>query len=152
MNSIPHEFSSTCSNAAQGSFSSVCTTTHLSSWKQNDKHRTSPANYYSTWNRPGWLSEASPNLQGWCHPCHNHSDHKLSQNAAGGISGWNLRFLFSAVFSEKGKNSGRCACLIFSQQDMAKNLLQILPCRSGNDPRPLFSPSHMLDKLRFPLF
>lgn len=46
----------------------------LTSWKQEDKHRTSPANYYSIWNRPSWLSEASPNLKGWCHLCHNHSD------------------------------------------------------------------------------
>lgn len=47
MNLIPREFSPTCSNAPQGSFSSTCTTTHLLSWKQEDKHRTSPANHYS---------------------------------------------------------------------------------------------------------
>lgn len=110
---------------------SICTTIHLPSWKLEDKHKTSPANYYSIGNKPSWLSEASPDLQGWWCPCHNHPDHKLSQNATGGIAGGKLRFLFSAVFGEKGKNSGRCACLILSQRDMAKNLCQILPCRSG---------------------
>lgn len=122
MHLIIHESAPTCYNAPQGSFSSICTTAHFPSWEQEDKHRTSPA--YET--GPVGLQKLHLNCR-----CHNHPDHKHSQNAAGGIPGWKLWFLFSAVFGEKGKNLGRYACLILSQKDMANNLFQISPYRSS---------------------
>ena len=109
MNLIPHEFSLTCSKAPQGSFSSSCTTIHLSPWKQEDKHRTSPANYYSIWNRPRWLSQK---LHLTCRAsvvfAATTQITKLNQNAAGGISGRKFRFLFSAVSAEKEKLEEMC--------------------------------------------
>lgn len=90
----------------------------LTSWKQEDKHRTSPANYYSIWNKPSRLSEASPNLQGWCCPCHNHPDYKLSQNAAQNISLENSDNLsFQCNIWWKGV---KFTCLILSQRTSSR--------------------------------